>query len=126
PARGPLNSHVGPYGADVFISALHRVAVVNNIPIETQRRSGRGVMGILTGAFDWMVDCANNYFHGSIATRMGYFCALSAHPQRPEMFDRRMMTVLMILVFGFVLSAAWTLLLSAQAPSARAAINAPA
>jgi STE24 endopeptidase len=58
---------VPPYmsGAAVFASALHRVAIVNNIPIN-----------------------ARNWTHGSIHARMRYIRRLDRDPQAAARFDR--------------------------------------
>jgi STE24 endopeptidase len=64
----PPSSHVGEYGATVFASALHRVAMINNIPI-----------------------AARSWCHGSIAKRMNYLRHLSADPSRTSEFDRFML-----------------------------------
>ena len=61
-------SHVGEYGASVFSGALHRVAVVNNIPI-----------------------AARSWCHGSIARRMNYLQSLSSDPGLTAQFDRFML-----------------------------------
>jgi len=60
-------SHVGKRGADLFIAALERVAVVNNIPL---------------AAKDW--------FHPSIARRILHLREMSADPARTTHFDRTM------------------------------------
>ena len=58
---------VGQRGSAIFCSALHRVAVVNNIPLRAK---------------DW--------FHPSIAKRMNYLEQLSEDPTRTGEFDRVM------------------------------------
>ena len=63
-------SYVGPYGAALFTSALQRVAVINNIPLDTP--PGRARVAAL---IDGIVEQANNWFHGSIPTRMEYLRA---------------------------------------------------
>src|SRR5579862_9809892 len=69
--------HVGQYGAAVFGSALHRVAMVNNIPVK-----------------------ARSWCHGSIAKRMQYLHDLSADPTRTRKFDRFMMVLYAAMVFA--------------------------
>jgi len=59
--------HVGQEGAMAFISALNRVAAINNIPMR-----GR------------------SWPHGSIASRMEYLMHLAADPEATEEFDRGM------------------------------------
>jgi STE24 endopeptidase len=78
--------HVGAHGAMVFASALHRVAVVNNIPIR-----------------------ARNFTHGSIAARMNYLRDISSDPQRTGRFDRAMLGIYTAMVIALALfgSAAW-------------------
>jgi STE24 endopeptidase len=60
-------SAVGPRGAELFSSALQRVAVVNNIPLSAR---------------DW--------FHPSIGRRMGQLEKLGADPAKTFRFDRAM------------------------------------
>src|SRR5204863_1467584 len=76
-------SAVGEYGAAVFASALHRVAIVNNIPIG-----------------------ARNFSHGSIAARMKYLHDLSADPARTGQFDRMMLAIYATLIAAPVLCGA--------------------
>src|SRR5207247_1411631 len=61
------NPSVGRHGAAMFSSALHRVAVVNNIPL---------------GRHEWL--------HGSILKRMNFLRDLAAHPARSNHFDKQM------------------------------------
>jgi len=70
---------VGPRGAAILASALHRVAVVNNIPLRAR---------------DWL--------HPSIAKRMGYLEDLSADPPRTRDFDRLMSRLYAALVLAIV------------------------
>jgi STE24 endopeptidase len=79
---------VGQQGADVFASALHRVAVVNNIPIE-----------------------ARNFTHGSISDRVQYLRQLSADPARTKRFDRFMTVLYTTLLSALVTSIAWVTLI---------------
>jgi STE24 endopeptidase len=80
---GQTQSHVGEYGASVFASALHRVAIINNIPIS-----------------------ARNFSHGSIAARMKYLHALSADPRRTGRFDRAMFALYAALIGALILCGA--------------------
>jgi len=75
--RTPLASYVSPYGAQVFASALQRVANVNNIPINRP---------------EWL--------HGSIAGRMRAVKALALDPSRTRAFDRYMTKVYGLLLFS--------------------------
>jgi len=77
-------NHVGEYGANLLGSALHRVAVVNNIPIK-----------------------ARSWCHGSIATRMRYLRELSADPVRTQRFDRFMQFLYGAMVFALFAGAAF-------------------
>lgn len=80
-------SHVGPHGASVFASALHRVAVINNIPVS-----------------------AGNFTHGSIAERMEYLHTLSIDPTRTTQFDRTMSVVYASLVLALLACGAWVMI----------------
>ena len=87
PVRGPVgtiayepSSFVGQYGASAVASALHRVAVVNNIPVKK-----------------WEL------LHGSIASRMHYLQGLSIDPSLTSRFDRfmvRLYCVLILILFA--------------------------
>lgn len=77
-------THVGVQGAHLFASALHRVAVVNNIPVR-----------------------ANNFSHGSIAQRMMYLRRLSTDPANTRQFDQFMRIVYRCLIAALVISIAW-------------------
>lgn len=68
---------VGREGAAVFSSALERVALVNNIPVQ-----------------------APSWCHGSIARRMSYLYHLGEDPSRTSRFDRLMRRVYAALLFG--------------------------
>jgi len=76
--------HVGQYGAAVFGSALHRVAMVNNIPVK-----------------------ARSWCHGSIANRMQYLQDLSSDPVRTRKFDRFMLFLYAAMVFALFAGAAF-------------------
>jgi STE24 endopeptidase len=76
---------VKPSGAALFAAALHRIAVVNNIPI-----------------------AARSWCHGSIEKRMRYLHRLAKHPDRTAEFDRVMRWLYVVLVFALVLSIAAT------------------
>ncbi|HEV2295974.1 MAG TPA: M48 family metallopeptidase [Tepidisphaeraceae bacterium] len=80
PSRRP----VGPYGATVFASALHRVAVINNIPV-----------------------AARSWCHGSIARRMKYLEHLAADPSHTTRFDRFMGKLYAAMVIALVACGAW-------------------
>lgn len=105
--------HVGRYGATLFASALHRVAVINNIPVTcdrrhrrlalTARRSLRRRIGFL---LDDAVEAMHNWFHGSIAHRMAYVRDLSADPALTGRFDRFMLRLYCTLLVALAVSAA--------------------
>ena len=63
----PRKTYVGEYGAGVFASALHRVAVINRTPVS-----------------------AGSVWHGSIADRMRYLHEISSDPAHTYRFDRVM------------------------------------
>src|SRR5207237_10468366 len=78
--------HVGPDGAEIFSSALHRIAHVNNIPVATR-----------------------SWCHGSIFARMKYLEHLSGDPSHTSNFDRfmrRMYALIVIALIGFGVLAA--------------------
>lgn len=76
---------VGPRGAELFASALHRVAVVNNIPLSAR---------------DW--------FHPSIARRMQYLDQLSANPSQTFRFDRVMRRLYVGMIVALIFCAGVT------------------
>jgi STE24 endopeptidase len=80
----PEPSHVGPYGAAVFASALRRVATINNIPV-----------------------AARSWCHGSIATRMRALENMSADPGRTSRFDRVMRRLYVALLAALVCLGTW-------------------
>ena len=82
------DSAVGLHGANLFASALHRVAVVNNISVS-----------------------ARNFSHGSIQERVNYLRRLSVQPSQTLAFDRFMRTLYLILGGALVASIAWVALL---------------
>jgi STE24 endopeptidase len=84
---------VGERGAKVFASALHRVAVINNIPI-----------------------AARSWCHGSIAKRMDYLSHLSADPSRTGEFDRFMLRLYIGLLIVLAASSAVVVYLSGLTP----------
>ena len=80
----PASSHVGRHGAALFGSALHRVAIVNNIPIEK-----------------------NELLHGSIAGRMQFLRDLAEDPARTDQFDQFMARLYGSLLVALVAVGAW-------------------
>jgi STE24 endopeptidase len=119
PERLPLNSDpsgpvdltasspVGEYGATVFASALHRVAVMNNIPLGPRRRPRRGVVRRFGHAVDGLVESLHNWLHGSIHGRMQYLRSLSADPAATGRFDRFMIALYCSLLFALFACAAF-------------------
>ncbi|MGA2497340.1 MAG: M48 family metallopeptidase [Tepidisphaeraceae bacterium] len=89
-AYGPESaSHVGEQGADVFVSALSRVASVNNIPVR-----------------------ARSWCHGSIGSRMDYLREISADPAHTQHFDEAMWRLYAAMVAALIFSAvaaAWAM-----------------
>jgi STE24 endopeptidase len=69
-------SHVGLKGAQLFSTALTRVAFVNNIPI-----NARGLL------------------HPSIARRLSYLDEMSGDPLKTSRFDRKMGHIYALLIF---------------------------
>jgi len=90
PPRGSEESYVGRYGAWLFASALRRVAAINNISILPRGESEPGAWNRAAHWLDGMVETANNWLHGSIASRMQYLQDLSADPRLTGRFDRAM------------------------------------
>lgn len=78
------NPSVGAHGAALFSSALHRVAIVNNISLKK---------------FE--------LFHGSIQKRMSFLRDLAAHPKRSDEFDRQMQRMYGLLLLGLFVSMLW-------------------
>lgn len=80
-------SHIGTRGAGVFSGALHRVAVVNNIPLRAK---------------DWL--------HPSIANRMRYLEEMSSNPELTSRFDRCMARLYLGMALALALSVATALI----------------
>lgn len=81
---------VGPYGASVFASALHRVAAINNIPLRPRSWSGGSTFEWLVFMTDRTIENANHFLHGSITRRTDYLRTLAEDPQHTRHFDRFM------------------------------------
>lgn len=100
----PRDWPVGEYGAQVYASALRRVAVINNIPLYRVKPVGRGVRHRLRHGFDVSLDLIYNWTHGSIPSRMQYIESLGADPARTARFDRIMfriyIAVIVLLIAG--------------------------
>jgi STE24 endopeptidase len=77
---------VGRHGAEVFCSALRRIAAVNNIPEATP-----------------------SWSHGSILRRMRFLANLGENPTETRAFDRSMFWIYIILGSFLCLSGFWTL-----------------
>src|SRR5439155_26879032 len=86
----PAPSHVGPYGAQLFASALHRVAIINNIPVSPRARRDDRVLSRVGYLLVSFLDLAHDWLHGSIPHRMAYLRCLSADPALSTRFDRVM------------------------------------
>jgi STE24 endopeptidase len=100
-------THVGEYGATVFASALHRVALMNNIPVGPRRPPRRGLVRRIGHAVDGLVDSLHNWLHGSIHHRMAYLRGLSADPAATTRFDRFMIGLYCALLFMLFACAAF-------------------
>jgi STE24 endopeptidase len=109
PPAPPIESHVGVYGSNLFSSALHKVATINNLPVAPRSRSRSGLVGQVSYAIGNLVDLAHDWLHGSIASRMEYLRTLSADPSLTGRFDRMMTRLYSALLFVLVASAAYTL-----------------
>jgi STE24 endopeptidase len=107
PPSPAVTNHVGEYGATVFASALHRVALMNNIPIGPRRTPRRGLVRRLGHVVDGLVDSLHNWLHGSIHHRMAYLRGLSADPAATTRFDRFMIGLYCTLLFMLFASAAF-------------------
>ena len=105
PVPAAARTPVGQYGATLFASALHRVAVINNIPVSPRRRHRRrGPFRRRLGHWiDDAVEAMHNWFHGSIAARMDYLRGLSADPALTGRFDR-FMARLYLMLFALLLA----------------------
>lgn len=106
-SAGP--SHVGPLGANLFASALERVAVINNMPLGPRRRWEGGPLRRLGYVLECAADAANNWLHGSIPQRMRTLHRMSSDPSHTHRFDRRMARLYVTLLVTLVVSAtaAW-------------------
>ena len=96
---------VGRVGATAFAGALRRVAVINNIPIEPQREPGEGFWSRIAQFADSVLELANNWLHGSIASRMKYVEHLSSDSRLTGEFDRTMSFLYFSLLFALFTSA---------------------
>jgi len=102
---------VGTYGADVFASALHRVAAINNIPVSSRRWPGGTLLQFVSFFFDRALDSANNFLHGSITYRTDFLQKLAQRPELTRRFDRGMRWIYGALLLVLVGSAAWCVLI---------------
>ena len=112
----PATSHVGHYGATVVASALQRVPVMNNIPLNPRRKPRRGLLRRLGHTLDSFVDATANWFHGSVPHRMAYVRGLSTDPSLTGRFDRFMMRLYCTLLFALFASAAFVIASGALLP----------
>lgn len=103
PVRRGDVGQVGRYGAGLFASALHRVAVINGIPV-----------------------AARSWCHGSIAKRMNYLLALADEPARTREFDRVMGRLRLALIGIVIVSGAWAMTVQIRTSSAAASSSSTA
>lgn len=108
PSTGPVPSHVGTYGAQLFASALHRVAVINHMPVTPRPRQGNGLLNQVSYAVGSLTDLAHDWLHGSIPSRMDYLRSISTDPQLTTQFDRLMSRLYSAMLFVLIASAAYT------------------
>jgi len=107
PRPTPVESHVGTYGAQLFSSALHKVAMINNLPVNPRSRRGGGLMNHVSYLAGNLMDLAYDWLHGSIANRMAYLRNLSTDPALTTKFDRVMGRLYGALLFVLIASAAY-------------------
>lgn len=107
PQLHPVDSHVGTYGAQLFASALHRVAMINNLPVHARSRRGVGLRNHVSHFTGNLMDLAYDWLHGSIAGRMEYLRTLSDDPALTTRFDRLMSRLYGALLFVLIASAAY-------------------
>jgi STE24 endopeptidase len=108
PATALARSHVGPYGATLFGSALQRVAVINNIPLGPRTRWQGGPRKRIEFVLERVGDLAHNWLHGSIASRARYLHRLSADAALTHRFDRLMLHLYLTLLFLLFASIAFS------------------
>lgn len=107
PIATPVESHVGVYGAQLFASALHRVAMINNMPVTPRNRPASGFLRQLRYTVGSMSDLAHDWLHGSIPSRMNYLRTLSTDPTLTSRFDKLMARLYGSLLFLLVALAAY-------------------
>ncbi len=84
---------VGPYGADLFGSALSTVAIVNNIPQD-----------------------ARSWCHGSIQSRINFLKHLSTNPGLTHRFDREMRLTFSAVALTVISLTGWLIVSGMSAP----------
>ena len=105
----PMHSFVGRVGARVMAGTLQRVAIINNMPTTSARLRNRRNWPRPSGLIDWLVDNANHWLHGSIATRVQALHTLSTDPAHTTQFDRKMTRLYIALLCTLCLVATWTI-----------------
>jgi hypothetical protein len=90
----------------IFASALERVAVINNMPLEPRGRWEGGLLRRLGFVVERVVDATNNWLHGSIASRMRTLHRMSLDPVHTHRFDRRMARLYVTIVVALLVSGA--------------------
>jgi hypothetical protein len=106
PSAPSGRSYVGPTGATIFASALRRVAVINNMPLEPRGRWEGGPLRRLDYLLERVGELTGNWLHGSIPSRMRTLQHMSADPAHTHHFDRRMARLYVTLLVALVVSGA--------------------
>jgi Zn-dependent protease with chaperone function len=107
PRVAPIDVPVGTYGAQLFAATLHRVAVINNIPISPRSRRGQGLIHHVSYLAGSLTDLAHDWLHDSIHNRMAYLRSLAADPALTRRFDRVMGRLYGAMLFLLIASAAY-------------------
>lgn len=106
PVPSSPRSHVGPLGATIFASALERVALINNMPLEPRGRWEGGPLRRLGYLMERIADVGNNWLHGSIPHRMRTLHRMSMDPSYTHRFDKRMARLYVTILVALVVSGA--------------------
>jgi STE24 endopeptidase len=99
----PRRRPVDRAGADALASTLHRVAVVNGMPLNTANRLSLSPLRLAL----WLMEQANHFFHGSIGSRMVYVLRAAEDPGRTWRFDRVMRAIYLVMTAALVTLSAY-------------------